>query len=67
MARHAKDALEEAGLEDLVYDDDGDEDLSEEDLAHPLVFKRVPRDHSLLPRAYVRSLVESAGFARLTD
>ena len=67
MARQAKDALEEAGLEDLVYDDDGDDDLSEEDLAHPLVFKRVQRDHSLLPRTYVRSLVEAAGFARLAD
>jgi hypothetical protein len=67
MAQVARDALGEAGLADLLFDDDGDEDLAEEDLAHPLVFKRVPRDHAELPRAYVRALVESAGFEHVLE
>jgi hypothetical protein len=67
MAQVARDALGEAGLADLLFDDDGEDDLAEEDLAHPLVFKRVPRDHSELPRAYVRALVESAGFEHVLE
>jgi hypothetical protein len=67
MARAARAALDGAGLLDLLYDDDSDEELAEEDLAHPLVFKRVPRDHALLPRAYFREIVDAAGFAHVVD
>ena len=48
-----------------VSDDDGDTDLSSEALARPVVFKRVPREHSELPRAYIRPLLNAAGFARI--
>jgi hypothetical protein len=48
---------------DLVYDDDSEVDLPEAALARAVVFKRVPREHADLPRAYVRSLVQAAGFA----
>ena len=61
LAVHARGAA--GAYRDLVCDDDGDAELSEEDLARPVVFKRVPREHPELPRAYVRSLVEAAGFA----
>jgi hypothetical protein len=64
MASFAKGAASDAGLPDLVYDDDGDDDLGEDALAHAIVFKRVPREHPDLPRVYLRPLIESAGFAR---
>jgi hypothetical protein len=34
-------------------------------LARPVVFQRVPLEHSQLPRAYFRTLVRAAGFAPL--
>ena len=47
-----------------VVVDDTDADLSEESLGRPVVFKRVPRPHSELPRAYLRDIVRASGFAR---
>jgi hypothetical protein len=52
-------------LEDVVADDDQEGDLSRETLLRPLVFKRVPLQHSQLPRAYFASLLRSAGFAEI--
>ena len=63
IAAEAKAAAELAGWSDVVYDDDGDAELDPKALTHPIVFKRVPRSHRELPLAYVRALVESAGFA----
>jgi hypothetical protein len=57
----------EDGAGTTLHDDDGDDDLDEASLAFPVVLKRVPRDHMDLPRAYVRSLVEAAGFARIDE
>jgi hypothetical protein len=50
-----------------VHDDDGEDELDEATLAFPVVLKRVPREHPDLPRAYVRALVEAAGFARIEE
>jgi hypothetical protein len=51
---------------DLVRDDDTSlEELTDHDLAQPIVFKRVPLEHSELPRAYVGQLARAAGFAQL--
>jgi len=47
-------------------DDDGDADLGTAELARPFVFKRVPLPHGELPAAYVRPLLETAGFAPLS-
>jgi hypothetical protein len=53
-------------FEDLVRDDDTCcAELSDDDLARPIVFKRVPLEHSRLPRAYVGQLARAAGFAPL--
>jgi hypothetical protein len=49
----------------LVFDDDSDSELDASALVKPWVFKRVARAHGELPRAYVRVLLESAGFARI--
>jgi hypothetical protein len=65
MASLARSALQEAGLGDVVYDDDGVDDLVEAALLSPVVFKRVPREHAALPGAYVRALVDAAGFAHV--
>lgn len=46
-------------------DDDGDSDLGTAELERPFVFKRVPLPHGELPAAYVRPLLETAGFAPL--
>jgi hypothetical protein len=67
MASVARDAAAAAGWRQAVYDDDGVDDLDERALAHSIVFKRVPRAHPELPRAYVQVLLESAGFARIAD
>jgi hypothetical protein len=57
------------GFMNLVHDDDRSPDLSDDALAQrlarPVVFQRVPVEHSQLPRAYVGSLVRAAGFAPL--
>jgi len=66
LARRTHDALSRAAMPDAVFDDDGDGELLPAVLAHPIVFRRVPRAHSALPGAYVRALVEATGFARLT-
>jgi hypothetical protein len=55
----------EAGAASMLAYDDGDGDLDDATLALPVAIKRVPRQHLELPKAYVRSLVEAAGFARL--
>jgi hypothetical protein len=53
-------------LEDLLRDDDTSwTELTDDDLARPIVFKRVPVEHSQLPRAYVGQLARAAGFAQL--
>ncbi|HEY3821509.1 MAG TPA: hypothetical protein VGL81_30285 [Polyangiaceae bacterium] len=48
-----------------TLDDDGESDLSAVALEEPLVFKRVPRAHGELPAAYLRPVLETAGFAPL--
>ena len=65
LARRAGGALAAAGLANALYDDDGEGDVDAAALEHPAVFKRVPRDHSALPAAYVRPVLEAAGFARI--
>jgi hypothetical protein len=55
----------DAELRDRVYDDDTEAELDPAALARPLVFKRVPVAHGELPRAYVRAILEAAGFAPL--
>jgi hypothetical protein len=67
LARRSADALSKAGLAGALYDDDGEGDVNPTALAHPVLFKRVPRQHADLPGAYVRQLVEAAGFARIGD
>jgi hypothetical protein len=62
LAAHARAAA--GSYRDLVYDDDGSTELATSALARPVVFKRVPRVHAELPRAYLRPLVEAAGFSR---
>jgi len=61
----ARRTLADAELRDRVYDDDTDAAPDPAALAHPIVFKRVPLAHAELPRAYVRPLLEAAGFAPL--
>jgi hypothetical protein len=62
----ARAHLQARGFEDLVRDDDTSwTELTDDDLAPPIVFKRVPVDHSELPRAYVGQLARAAGFAQL--
>lgn len=48
-----------------VLDDDSDSELYRQALERPLVFKRVPRPHGELPGAYLRPILEAAGFAPL--
>ncbi len=49
-----------------VFDDDGgDSEPTSAALALPLVFERVPRPHGDLPAAYLRPILEAAGFAPL--
>jgi hypothetical protein len=49
--------------DDFFYDNDNASELPEAALSRAIVFQRVWRDHSELPRAYVHLLVKSAGFA----
>jgi len=65
MARRARDILGAAGLAQGVREEDSGSDLDEKDLSVPVLFKRVGRAHADLPRAYVRALLEAAGFARI--
>jgi hypothetical protein len=65
MANQARAEAVASGSEGALYDDDSDLDLREDVLAHPIVFKRVPRAHGELPRAYAQALIASAGFERL--
>jgi hypothetical protein len=66
MVGRVRDILAPVGLADGVRDDESDSDLDERDLTAPALFKRVPRSHADLPRAYVQPLLESAGFARIS-
>jgi len=50
-------------LDGFVTDDDATTELTAESLTRPVVFKRVPRNHAQLPRAYITSLLRAAGFA----
>jgi hypothetical protein len=65
MAGEVKSALARVGLEGAIRVDDRDGELDSPALASPVVFKRVPRPHGELPRAYMRALIEAAGFARI--
>ncbi len=47
------------------FEDDGDGELDANALARPVVFKRVGAAHGDLPRAYMRVLLENAGFSRI--
>ena len=44
----------------------GKDELDGEDLTAPVVFKRVRRAHADLPKAYLRALLEAAGFAQIS-
>lgn len=50
----------------ILDDDSSDPELSGAALEHPFVFKRVPRPHAELPEAYLRPVLEAAGFAPRT-
>jgi hypothetical protein len=65
LALATRAALAEVGLAAALYDDDGNDEVNTAALAHPVVFKRVPRAHTDLPRAYLREVVEAAGFAHI--
>jgi hypothetical protein len=65
LARRTRDVLSRAAMAHAMFDDDSDDELLASMLQHPVVFKRVPLPHSALPGAYVRAVVESAGFARI--
>jgi hypothetical protein len=61
LARSLQSHLAAAGTEATV--DDGTAELDPAMLRQSVVFKRVPRAHQELPRAYAREIIESAGFA----
>jgi hypothetical protein len=63
MVARVKDILDPVDLAHGIHDDDGDTDLAPEELLGPVLFKRVARAHSDLPRMYARALLETAGFA----
>jgi hypothetical protein len=65
LAQSTRRVLDGAGLEAALYDHDGEEELDPGMLARPVVFKRVPRAHSDLPRAYLSDLLKAAGFAHI--
>jgi hypothetical protein len=67
MVARVGDILGPVGLAHSVRDDDGNSELDGEDLTAPVVFKRVARAHADLPRAYLRALLEAAGFARISS
>lgn len=64
LAALGREAAARSEWGQALHDDDGEGDLERSDLTHAVVFKRVPREHSDLPRAYVKLLLEAAGFAR---
>jgi len=66
MVGRVSDILGPVGLVRSVRDDDGDSELDGEDLTAPVVFKRVRRAHADLPKAYLRALLEAAGFAQIS-
>jgi hypothetical protein len=63
LATVARDAA--GAYVDRVWDDDSEADLLAEALARPVVFQRTTRGHSDLPRAYLKDLIQSSGFARI--
>jgi hypothetical protein len=63
LAEAVAGAAARSGWPRAVSFDDADAELERSALESPFVFKRVPQAHGDLPRAYVRSLVEAAGFA----
>jgi len=65
LARRTRDTLARAAMPHAVFDDDSETDLLPAMLGRPVVFKRVPLPHSALPGAYVRAVVEAAGFSRI--
>jgi hypothetical protein len=66
LAESAAAILQGAGLGAKVGFDDSETALDRALLmTHPVVFKRVPGPHGELPRAYLRELIEAAGFAHI--
>lgn len=65
LAHSVREALARDGTVGALYADDGDGELDPAALTRSVIFKRVPGPHSSLPRAYVRKIVEAAGFARM--
>ncbi len=65
LAERARRALGQAGLAGVLYEDDGDDELDPAALVRPVIFKRVPRPHSDLPRAYLGELLQASGFAHI--
>lgn len=63
VARALAPALAAAGGRATV--DDEPDELDPALLGDSVVFKRVPRAHSEVPRTYVRAVIEAAGFAPL--
>lgn len=47
----------------VMFDDDGEGEMTEKALAFPIVFKRVPEEHADVPRTRFRTLLEAAGIA----
>lgn len=65
MRAAASEAVSAAGWPQALYASDLDDDLAPAALDHAIVFKRVPQSHSELPRRYVATLLEAAGFAAI--
>ncbi len=67
LAQRSSESLAAAGLARAFTGDDGESPLEPGALAHGVVFKRVTGAHGSLPRAYMRELVQGAGFARIEN
>jgi hypothetical protein len=65
LARRAAEALTRAGVPEALADDDLEAPVEASALAHGVVFKRVPGPHGELPRAFLRELLQAAGFAHI--
>ena len=65
LARRAAEALTRAGVPEALADDDVEAPVEASALAHGVVFKRVPGPHGELPRAFLRELLQAAGFAHI--
>jgi hypothetical protein len=63
FANSTAEVLARAGLPSSIRVDDAGGELDPAMLEAPVVFKRVSRAHSELPRAYVQDVVRAAGFA----